>query len=93
MECTVFKENQMNGFYLSGGAISSHHEWLEMVPLEKSKAGFFFFMVAKKLKHFFSQKLKVPEDFSKSMGKKLNLRVFSNKILSQNGIFGKKSVF
>ena len=56
------------------------------------KSGFFFTLAkklkakktqaTKKLKHFFSQKLKVPEDFSKSMRKKLNLRVFSNKILS-----------
>ena len=48
-------------------------------------SGFFFTLAkklkakktpaTKKLKHFFSQKLKVPEDFSKFMLKKLNLSV------------------
>ena len=43
----------------------------------------------KKLKHFFSQKLKVPEDFSKILAKKINFDI----IFEQNFIRKQQKVF
>ena len=66
-----------------------------MAKMPTYSAGFFFTVAkklkakktqaTKKLKHFFSQKLKVPEDFSKSMGQKLNLRFFFSQNIVMKG--------